>query len=71
MNTKELLEKIISDITMQDCLCDFKFRKRDSTLIAIQEECRRTIEFYHWSDISTGKIMIRPIYGIKFDILLH
>ena len=71
MNTKELLEKIISDITMQDCLCDFKFRKRDSTLIAIKEECRKTIEFYHWSDISTGKIMIRPIYGIKFDILLN
>lgn len=71
MNSKELFEKIMSDITMQDCLRDFKFRKRDSTLIATQKGYRRTIEFYHWSDITTGKITIRPIYGIKFDVLLN
>jgi hypothetical protein len=71
MTGKDLLSKIVSDISDNSLFTDFKLRKRDNCLFYQKNGFRKEITFEHWFDKYTGELVIYPIYGIKYDILLN
>lgn len=71
MNSKELFEKIIHDVSFTDFFTDFKFRKRDSCFFSQENGMRKELALNHWVDTSTGELVIYPGFTIRFDILLN
>ena len=64
-----LFDEIINDLTRTGPFVEYKFRKRDSTLLLKREGKRQSIELDHWIDHSTSSLVIYAIYGVRFDIL--
>lgn len=67
MTAKELFTRIVSDLHSDSYLCIFKFTKSNSKFSIKDGEVRKSIEMNHWSDLD--ELVIRPIYGVKFDVL--
>ncbi len=68
MTNKELFLTIVERLKTEPFLSGFKFRKRDSTLFRSDGDLRQSIELDHWAKF--GLLIIYPIYGVRFDILL-
>ncbi len=67
MTSKELFSKILSDLTSDPYLSEFKYTK-STKLFTIQEgNLRKSIEMDHWADFE--ELTIRPIYGVKFKVI--
>ena len=68
MTNKELFLTIVERLKAEPFLKGFKFRKRDSSFLKQDGDLRQSIELDHWSKY--GLLIIYPIYGVRFDILL-
>lgn len=68
MTNKELFLTIVERLKTEPFLKGFKFRKRDSTFFRADGDLRQSIELDHWAKF--GLLIIYPIYGVRFDILL-
>lgn len=68
MTNKEIFNTIVERLKTETFLSGFKFRKRDSTFLKQDGDLRQSIELDHWNKY--GLLIIYPIYGVRFDILL-
>ena len=64
-----IFNEIITDLIQFDFFSEYKFRKRDSSLILKTKEGKQIIELDHWIDVAKTSIVIYPIYGVRFDVL--
>ena len=68
MTNTEIFNTIVERLKTESFLSGFKFRKRDSSFLKQDGDLRQSIELDHWSKY--GLLIIYPIYGVRFDILL-
>ena len=68
MTNTEIFNAIVERLKTEPFLSGFKFRKRDSTFFRQDGDLRQSIELDHWAKF--GLLIIYPIYGVRFDILL-
>lgn len=68
MTNTEIFNAIVERLKAEPFLSGFKFRKRDSTFFRSDGDLRQSIELDHWAKF--GLLIIYPIYGVRFDILL-
>ena len=68
MTNTSIFNAVIERLKNESFLTGFKFRKRDSSFLKQDGDLRQSIELDHWSKY--GLLIIYPIYGVRFDILL-
>ena len=61
-------EKILFELLEDPYLKQFKYRKRDTSLIMKTEFGKQFIELEHWSCFNIS-LTIRPVYCVRFDVL--
>lgn len=66
----KLFEQIITDLKNSNFFSEFKFRKRDSSLLRKTSEGIQYVQLDHWYDHEMSSLVIYPIYGVRFDVLL-
>ena len=71
-----IFNEIITDLIQFDFFSEYKFRKRDSSLILKTKEGKQIIELDHWIDVAKTSIVIylqckkytRPKRSAKYRI---
>ncbi len=66
---RELFKTIVSDILSDDFFSGCKFVKSVNTFVIRDGEKFVSTELDHWRDYEDESCVIRPIYGMHFDIL--
>ena len=54
-----IFNEIITDLIQLDFFSEYKFRKRDSSLILKTKEGKQIIELDHWVDVAKSSIVTR------------
>lgn len=67
--SKVLFNRIISDLCSYPLFSEFKYRKRDFTLIFKTKELQKSIEFQHWGTFGYPIFTVYPQYRVRFNVL--